>query len=100
PYDLFVREQLAGDELTPYSDENLIATGFLAAARQSSNEEDKVRQRNDVLVDVVNAVGNALLGLTINCAQCHNHKFDPITARDYYRSLAFFVRSQPASIAL
>ncbi|HEX8200823.1 MAG TPA: DUF1549 and DUF1553 domain-containing protein, partial [Isosphaeraceae bacterium] len=100
PYDRFLREQLAGDELFPYADEHLIATGFLAAARLSSNEEDKALQRNDVLVDILNATGGALLGLTIQCAQCHDHKFDPITARDYYRLQGFFVRGQPANLAL
>src|SRR5262249_5056627 len=89
PYARFRRSPGAGDEITPYADENLIATGFLAAARLSSNEEDKARQRNDVLVDIVNATGNAFLGLTVHCAQCHNHKFDPISARDYYRFLGF-----------
>jgi cytochrome c553 len=100
PYARFVTEQLAGDELLPYSDQNLIATGFLAAARFSSNEEDRARQRNDVLVDVVNATGATFLGLTVNCAQCHNHKFDAVTARDYYRLQAFFVQGQPANLAL
>ena len=100
PFDEFVRQQLAGDELQPYSDENLIATGFLAAARISSNEEDKWRQRNDVLVDITNATANAFLGLTMQCAQCHNHKSDPITARDYYRLQAFFVTGQPIDVAL
>ncbi len=100
PYDRFLREQLAGDELTPYADEHLIATGFLAGARLSSNEEDQARQRNDMLVDITNAVGNAVLGLTLNCAQCHNHKFDPITARDYYRFQGFFVKGQVANLAL
>jgi hypothetical protein len=100
PYARFVTEQLAGDELLPYSDENLIATGFLAAARFSSNEEDRARQRNDMLVDVVNATGATFLGLTVNCAQCHNHKFDAVTARDYYRLMAFFIQGQPANLAL
>src|SRR5205807_5985770 len=80
--------------------EHLIATGFLAGARLSSNEEDQARQRNDMLVDITNAVGNAVLGLTLNCAQCHNHKFDPITARDYYRFQGFFVKGQVANLAL
>lgn len=100
PYDEFIRQQLAGDELTPYSDENLIATGFLAAARISSNEEDKWLQRNDVLVDIVNATSSALLGLTMSCAQCHNHKFDPLTLRDYYRWQGFFVGGQPLNLEL
>ena len=100
PFDEFIRQQLAGDELQPYSDENLIATGFLAAARISSNEEDKWRQRNDVLVDITNATANAFLGLTMQCAQCHNHKSDPITTRDYYRLQAFFVTGQPVDVKL
>jgi mono/diheme cytochrome c family protein len=100
PYARFVTEQLAGDELLPYADANLIATGFLAAARFSSNEEDRARQRNDILVDIVNATGATFLGLTVNCAQCHNHKFDAFTARDYYRLQAFFVQGQLANLAL
>ncbi len=100
PFDRFIREQLAGDEIEPYSDENLIATGFLAAARLSSNEEDKALQRNDILVDVVNATSSSLLGLTLNCAQCHNHKFDPLSQRDYYRFQGFFVKGQPGNLAL
>ncbi len=99
-FDRFLTEQLAGDELQPYSDENLIATGFLAAARISSNEEDKWLQRNAVLVDIVNTTGSAFLGLTLSCAQCHNHKFDPITIRDYYRLHGYFVRGQPQPFAL
>ncbi len=100
PFDEFIRQQIAGDELQPYSDENLIATGFLAAARISSNEEDKWRQRNDVLVDITNATANAFLGLTMQCAQCHNHKTDPISTRDYYRLQAYFVTGQPIDVAL
>ena len=100
PFDRFLTEQLAGDELQPYSDENLIATGFLAAAPISSNEEDKWLQRNTGLVDIVNTTGSAFLGLTLSCAQCHNHKFDPITIRDYYRLHGYFVRGQPQPFAL
>jgi hypothetical protein len=94
PYDQFLRQQVAGDELVPYSDENLIATGFLASARDSSNQEDKVMRRNDALVDITNATASAVLGLTLGCAQCHNHKFDPVTQRDYYRFQGFFVQGQ------
>jgi hypothetical protein len=100
PFDRFLREQLAGDEIEPYADEHLVATGFLAAARLSSNEEDKALQRNDVLVDVVNATGQAFLGLTIACAQCHNHKLEPITQRDYYRLQAYFVKGMPNNLVL
>jgi hypothetical protein len=100
PYDRFLREQIAGDELVPYLDDNLVATGFLAAARYSANEEDKDIQRNDVLVDIVNATSSVVLGLTFQCAQCHNHKFDRISQRDYYRLMAFFVKGQPHNYLL
>lgn len=100
PFDWFIRQQVAGDELLPYSDENLIATGFLAAARYSSNEEDKALQRNDVLVDMTNATTSAILGLTFSCAQCHDHKFDPITQQDYYRFQGFFVKGQMNNLLL
>ncbi|MCO6454233.1 MAG: PSD1 domain-containing protein [Pirellulaceae bacterium] len=100
PFDQFLTEQLAGDELQPYRDEHLIATGFLAAARLSSNEEDKWLQRNAVLVDIVNATGSVFLGLTVGCAQCHDHKFDPLTAADYYRLQAYFLPGQPVNLAL
>ncbi|MFK8115095.1 MAG: PSD1 and planctomycete cytochrome C domain-containing protein [Rubripirellula sp.] len=100
PYDRFLKEQLAGDELQPYSDENVIATGFLAAARISGNQEDEAIQRNDVLVDIVNATGSAILGLTLECVQCHNHKFDPISQRDYYQLQAFFVKGQLGNLSL
>jgi hypothetical protein len=100
PYDRFLKEQLAGDELLPYSDENVIATGFLGAARISGNQEDDAIQRNDVLVDIVNATGSVMLGLTLECAQCHNHKFDPVSQRDYYRLQAFFVNGQLGNLSL
>lgn len=100
PFDQFLTEQIAGDELEPYSDENVIATGFLSAAQYSGNEKDKSLQRYDILVDVVNATGKAFLGLTFECAQCHNHKFDPVSARDYYRFQAFFSKAQPVNVIL
>jgi hypothetical protein len=100
PFDRFIREQIAGDELEPYSDEQLIATGFLAAARLSSNEEDKWLQRNDVLNDIVEASANAFLGLTMQCARCHDHKFDPLTAQDYYRLQGFFLQGQPVPVTI
>lgn len=100
PYDRFITEQLAGDELRPYSDENLIATGFLASARISGNNMNKAEQRNDVLLDIVNATCASMMGLTMECAQCHNHKFDPLTQRDYYRMQAFFVNGQLSNLAL
>ena len=100
PFDQFLAAQIAGDELQPYADENIVATGFLAAARYSGNELDKAIQRNDLLVDVVNTTANAFLGLTLECAQCHSHKFDPLSQRDYYRFLACFAQGQPGNVVL
>jgi hypothetical protein len=100
PFDQFIRQQIAGDEIAPYADENLIATGFLASARYSCNEDDLHRQRIDVQLDITNATASSLLGLTLGCAQCHNHKFDPITQRDYYRFQAFFAKSQLLNLHL
>ncbi len=100
PYDRFLKEQLAGDELNPLTDENVIATGFLAAARISGNQMDKAIQRNDALVDMVNATGSVMLGLTLECAQCHNHKFDQLSQRDYYKMQALFTDGQMGNLSL
>ncbi len=94
PHDRFLREQIAGDELEPLSDENLIATGFLAHGRLDTNQEDRAIQRNDHLIDITNAVANVVFGLQFGCAQCHDHKWDPITHEDYYRFQGFFIRGQ------
>ena len=100
PFNDFLRAQIAGDEIAPYRDENIVATGFLSAARYSGNELDKDIQRNDLLVDIVNTTGKAFLGLTLECAQCHTHKFDPLSIRDYYRFQAFFAKGQPGNVVL
>ena len=100
PYDEFVTMQIAGDELTPYRDENVVATGFLATARLAGEELSCVRQENDMYVDMVNATSSAFLGLTMACAQCHDHKFDPISQRDYYRLQAFFINGYPGNLVL
>lgn len=99
PFDEFLTSQIAGDERDRARNGDLVATGFLAAARYSGNELDKDIQRNDILVDIVNTTGNAFLGLTFECAQCHSHKFDPISIRDYYRMQAFFARGQPMNLS-
>ncbi len=100
PYDRFLLEQIAGDELEPYSDENLVATGFLAAARNNNNEEDKAVQLNGPLVDIANTTATVTLGLTMNCAQCHDHKFEPLSTRDYYAWHGLFLRGQANSLLL
>ncbi len=100
PYDAFLREQIAGDEISPFRPDNIVATGFLAAARYSGNELDKDIQRNDILVDIVNTTSKAFLGLTMECAQCHDHFFDPVTQWDYYHLMAFFAQGQPGDVVL
>ena len=97
PFDQFIQAQVSG--VLPTKDA-LVATGFLAATRYSGNELDKRIQRNDILVDVVNTTANAFLGLTFECAQCHTHKFDPISLRDYYRMQSFFADGQPGNVGL
>jgi mono/diheme cytochrome c family protein len=92
PYDTFVKWQLAGDELAPDNNLALTATGYLAAGVHSTqitkNEVEK--HRYDELDDVLATTGTAMLGLTFGCARCHDHKYDAIPARDYYRMLATF----------
>ncbi|HCK71427.1 MAG TPA: hypothetical protein DHW38_07605 [Planctomycetaceae bacterium] len=100
PYSEFIRQQIAGDELQPYRDVNLIATGFLAAARISADDLHFYRAENDMYTDMVSAISRTVLGLTIGCARCHDHKFDPISQRDFYRLKAFFTRGFPGNIIL
>ena len=96
PYDRFVIEQLAGDLLPPSGDLNrdaeaVIATGFLMLGPKALAETDKEQSRRDIIDDQLDTTGRAFLGLTIGCARCHDHKFDPIPTVDYY-SLAGILR--------
>jgi len=91
PYDQFTVEQIAGDLLPNPTHEQLTATGFHRnAALNTEAGVDKVEARYQNLVDRVNTTGRVWMGLTIGCAQCHTHKYDPITIRDYYSFYAFF----------
>ena len=91
PYDVFLKEQFAGDELDPKTDEALIATGFLRAGpRVAFREKDNPERRYEYLDDLIATTGRGVLGLTVQCARCHNHKFDPIPQRDYYSLVATF----------
>ncbi|MGH9631357.1 MAG: PSD1 and planctomycete cytochrome C domain-containing protein, partial [Bryobacteraceae bacterium] len=86
PYNVFIREQLAGDELDWVNQDTLIATGFLRNhAKVGYREKDNPEYRYDYLDDMIATIGRGMLGLTIQCARCHNHKFDPISQKDYYR---------------
>ena len=89
PYTQFLREQIAGDELDHVTDETLVATGFLRAGpRVNFREKDNPERRHDYLDDVLATIGRGVLGMTVHCARCHDHKFDPILQRDYYRMQA------------
>ena len=93
PYDRFIREQLAGDAYRSYGDEGRIGLGFLHQWVNVSRDTTQERRR-DYLNDVVGVTGSVFLGMTVGCARCHDHKFDPIPTRDYYRMEAFFAPSQ------
>jgi hypothetical protein len=85
PYDQFLIEQIAGDEMDGRTHDSLIATGFLRAGpRVLFREKDNPERRFDYLDDVISTIGKGTLGLTIGCARCHDHKFDPIRQKDYY----------------
>lgn len=90
PYSQFVKEQLAGDELAPHDPESLAATGFLRHYLYEYNQRDARTQWNDILDNITDATGDVFMGISMGCARCHDHKFDPILHQDYYRLQAFF----------
>lgn len=95
PFDQFIVEQLAGD-LLPYDDndkvrhENLIATGFLSLGPKVLAEGDQQKLEMDIIDEQIDTLGRALMGMTIGCARCHDHKFDPISTEDYYALAGIF----------
>jgi hypothetical protein len=95
PYDQFVLEQLAGDELAPANRDALVATGFLRLYPEDVNASNLVQQRQEILDDITENTCLIFLGLTIGCARCHDHKFDPITQADYYRLQSCFASILP-----
>ncbi len=102
PYETFVKWQLAGDEYAPDDNLALKATGFLAAGTHSTQitKNQVEKERYDELDDMINTTGTAFLGLTIGCARCHDHKFDPIPTRDYYRLIATFTTTVRSEVEL
>ncbi len=98
PFDQFIREQLAGDEMVPPPHRNLApdaidkltATGFLRMAPDGTGTMNDLTARNAVIADTLKIIGGSLYGMTIGCAQCHDHRYDPITQADYYRLRAVF----------
>ena len=101
PYDQFLMEQLAGDELGDEPDLR-IAAGFhrLGAVRRNAGNQAVASSRNEVLTERTDIIGSAVLGLTIGCARCHDHKFDPIPQRDYYRLQAFLAATREDNVSL
>lgn len=90
PYDRFLTEQIAGDELPDRNLASHIATGFLRLGHWNDEPADVETDRYDQLDDIVSTVGQAFLGMTIGCARCHDHKFEPITSKDYYSLVSIF----------
>jgi hypothetical protein len=93
PYDRFVKEQIAGDELYPGDPEALAAMGFNRNWIDETNAAALYPRRQETLDDMTTVTGVAFMGLTYGCARCHNHKFDPILQKDYYRLQAFFANT-------
>ncbi len=90
PFDQFLTEQLAGDEIENVTAESMIATSFLRLGTWDDEPADPLVDRYDQLDDVLRGVSTTFLGLTLNCARCHNHKFEPLSQIDYARMLAVF----------
>ncbi|MSV28469.1 MAG: DUF1553 domain-containing protein [Bryobacterales bacterium] len=94
PYDRFMKEQIAGDELYPNDPGSLVATGFNRHFPDESNARNLMQRRQELLNDITDTVGSTFMGMTYGCARCHDHKFDPILHKDYYRLQAFFANTR------
>lgn len=92
PFDRFVKEQIAGDELYPNDPEALVGTGVhrLGPLRLNAGLQDDLKNRQELLTEMTDAVGSAFMGLTIGCARCHDHKFDAFSQADYFQLQSFF----------
>jgi hypothetical protein len=93
PFDRFVKEQVAGDELWPGTPEALVATGFLRNFPDEINARDLNLKKQEVANDLTDTVSSVFLGTTLGCAQCHDHKFDKISQKEYYQFQSFFVNA-------
>ncbi|MBP6819939.1 MAG: DUF1553 domain-containing protein [Acidobacteria bacterium] len=94
PYNRFVKEQLAGDELWPEDPEAVVATGFNRHFPDEYNARNLLQRRQEILNDITDTTGAVFMGMTYGCARCHDHKFDPILHKDYYKLQAFFAGSR------
>lgn len=93
PFNRFVQEQIAGDELWPDSQDAKIATGFLAGYPDNSNSRDLVQRKYQIATDMTDLVGETFLSATIGCARCHNHKADKVSQKEYFQLQAFFANT-------
>ncbi|ACK52040.1 protein of unknown function DUF1549 [Methylocella silvestris BL2] len=93
PYSRFVQEQLAGDELAPGDQDVLVAAGFLTGYPDNYNSRDLVQRKYQITTDITDTVGQAILGTTVGCARCHDHKTDKFSQKDYYSLQAFFANT-------
>lgn len=100
PYDRFLLEQLAGDEIADSTEETKIATGLHRLGLYDDEPADRLTDRFDRLDDTIKTVATTMLGLTVHCARCHDHKFDPISQADYYRFLSLFAPSRSSEVPL
>ena len=102
PLDRFITEQIAGDEIAPDDPEHLTAAGFhrFGAVRRNAGNQTVAVSRNEILIERTDIIGSAILGLTVGCARCHDHKIDPILQKDYYRLQAYFAATQEHSHVL
>lgn len=102
PFNQFLKEQVAADEIWPEDKSRLVALGFHRAGPEHlvGGNQDAEMNRQEVLVEMTAGISNVFLGLTMNCARCHNHKFDPILQSDYYRLQAVFANTQGKDIEI
>ncbi len=100
PYDRFILEQLAGDELFPTDASARIATGFLRLYPDEYNAVNLEQRRQEILNDITDTVGSAFLGVTLGCCRCHDHKTDPIEQADYYRIQSHFAGYWPVEVSV
>ncbi|MFO0953458.1 MAG: DUF1549 domain-containing protein [Isosphaeraceae bacterium] len=102
PFDRFVLEQIAGDEVGPNDPECLTASAFhrLGPVRRNAGDAEIALSRNEVLTERTDVIGAAFLGLTVGCARCHNHKLEPIAQKDYYRLQAYLAATDEHNVSL
>ncbi|MBS0372581.1 MAG: DUF1553 domain-containing protein [Proteobacteria bacterium] len=93
PFDRFIREQVAGDELWPDSQEAKIATGFIAGYPDNANSRDLVQRKYQITTDITDTIGETFLASTIGCARCHNHKSDKVSQKEYFQLQAFLANT-------